>query len=426
MADKTETLNLRRRVSDLPLLRNRRSNESIFAGLLIVLCSPVFLVNALLALLSGKPLMVSTSDHDCLGRSCTTLRFSRGPFKSLAMLFAVASNKMSFVGIPLSLSLTGHQRTILQQYSHILPGCFNVVDVASASGLMTQSPVNALKRQFTFGLMENLSVCVRGLFNYVFYGHVGHALKTPDQFPLFGLKVHNHSMSDAIKWILSDRTGDKGCKTGCFINVNSINLMAHNVQLGSAINAANRCFPDGAGIRLAARTLGVNIKENVNGTDLLPRLCQSTALSGQSIYLLGSAPGVASKAADNLKRRYPKLVIAGSYHGYFDANETERVIAEINASKADILLVAMGSPAQEQWLVDNAEKLNCKTALAVGGLFDFYSGNIARAPRWLRELGLEWVWRLLQEPKSKFRRYVLGNPYFLIQIYLFNRAIKGW
>ena len=85
----------------------------------------------------------------------------------------------------------------------------------------------------------------------------------------------------------------------------------------------------------------------------------------------------------------------------------------------------MGSPVQEAWLLEHSAQLKCKTALAVGGLFDFYSGQIARSPLWLREIGLEWVWRLMQEPKEKFTRYVIGNPLFLFRVYVLGLAKKG-
>lgn len=114
--------------------------------------------------------------------------------------------------------------------------------------------------------------------------------------------------------------------------------------------------------------------------------------------------------------------IAGSHHGYFKAEDNAQIIAQINQSGADICLVAMGSPVQEQWLLDHANQLQCATALAVGGLFDFYSGKIPRAPRWLRELGFEWVWRLIQEPGTKFKRYVIGNPVFLFRTFVMNQA----
>lgn len=248
----------------------------------------------------------------------------------------------------------------------------------------------------------------------------------PEQFTLFGLTIHNHSMQSAVDWALTrSHTNDK-CKTGYFINVNSVNLTIKHPILKQHLNHADRCFADGSGIRLAAKHIGVRICENVNGTDMLPHLCEAAQATNKSIYMLGSKPGVAAKAAQKLLKQYPNLTIAGTQDGYFGPQQTENVISNINQSGADLLLVAMGSPVQEAWIETHVAKLKCTSALAVGGLFDFYSGNIARAPKWMRELGIEWVWRLIQEPKTKFNRYVIGNPLFLIQTFIFNRAKRGF
>jgi len=135
---------------------------------------------------------------------------------------------------------------------------------------------------------------------------------------------------------------------------------------------------------------------------------------GLSLYLLGAQPGVADRLATLLRRRHPGLRVAGTHHGYLRGEDDEaRVVAEINASGANVLLVAMGAPAQDLWIERNAPRLRAGVAMGVGGLFDFYSGRVARAPQWMREAGLEWAYRLVQEPARMWRRYVIGNPLFL-------------
>jgi N-acetylglucosaminyldiphosphoundecaprenol N-acetyl-beta-D-mannosaminyltransferase len=158
---------------------------------------------------------------------------------------------------------------------------------------------------------------------------------------------------------------------------------------------------------------------------MLPHLCKSCVESKQSLYFFGAQPGIAEQAANALCKKYPGLNIAGTKHGYNKDNNAEQIIESINNSGCDILLVAMGSPVQEQWLLEHRDKLHCKTALAVGGLFDFYSGNISRSPLWLREIGMEWVWRLLQEPRNKFNRYVVGNPIFLYRTFILGLVNTG-
>jgi exopolysaccharide biosynthesis WecB/TagA/CpsF family protein len=162
---------------------------------------------------------------------------------------------------------------------------------------------------------------------------------------------------------------------------------------------------------------GNGVKDNINGTDLFPLLCERLANTAHSIFLLGAREGVAESTAANMQERYPGLVIAGCQDGYFTPAEEDMVIDRINASGADVLLVAMGAPQQEKWIAKNRERLNVSLLMGVGGLFDFYSGRISRAPVWMREVGLEWVWRLLQEPGRMWRRYVIGNPLFLYRVW---------
>jgi N-acetylglucosaminyldiphosphoundecaprenol N-acetyl-beta-D-mannosaminyltransferase len=118
-----------------------------------------------------------------------------------------------------------------------------------------------------------------------------------------------------------------------------------------------------------------------------------------------------------MQARYPELIIAGTRDGYFDAAEEAEVIESINASGADILLVAFGAPRQDVWLKAHKQALRVPVRMGVGGLFDFYSGRIPRAPVWMREMGLEWTYRLLQEPGRMWRRYIIGNPLFLYRVW---------
>jgi N-acetylglucosaminyldiphosphoundecaprenol N-acetyl-beta-D-mannosaminyltransferase len=162
--------------------------------------------------------------------------------------------------------------------------------------------------------------------------------------------------------------------------------------------------------------------ENLNGTDMLPYLCENAVKNRFRIFLLGAQPGVAEKAKANLIKKFNGLQISGTQHGYFGKEEEQKVIEKINKSKTDILLVALGVPKQEKWICGNLSKLQVKVAMGVGGLFDFYSGKIKRAPRWMREVGLEWLYRVLQEPKRMWRRYIIGNPLFLLRVIKWKMA----
>jgi N-acetylglucosaminyldiphosphoundecaprenol N-acetyl-beta-D-mannosaminyltransferase len=435
MSAKPLLLNVRSRVvNDIQQQRYLGTlfNSPICACLLL-LSLPIVLLNICLALVKGNAILDYSDKQDCLGRPVRYQTFNSGMFKGLPMLWAVMRKRISLCGMPVGIALTKQQTDFLEPYAFIPAGLFDAVTLHQASGLASIDKLDLLKQQFSSGRVGYLSLLLKAVLTQLLYRNNKAQLTAPTIFTLFGLKINNDTMTDAVDWVMSDNNNlakavqnPTGCKTGCFVNVNSVNLTAHHPKLGTSLNSADRCFADGSGLRLAAKTLGVNIKDNVNGTDMLPHLCEAAQAKGVSIYLLGAKPGVALATAANLREQYPNLRIAGAEHGYFDRSEDGQVVQKINATNADILLLAMGSPVQEKWLQDNASLLNCRTALAVGGLFDFYSGQISRAPMWMRELGLEWIWRLIQEPKSKFNRYVIGNPLFLIRTFVFNRASRGF
>ena len=443
MSTKPLLLNVRSRVvNDTQQQRyiGTELNRPISACLLLM-SLPIFILNTCLALVSGKVVFEFSRKEDCLGRPVQYQRFSSGLFKGLPMLWAVFTQRISFCGMPVGITLSKKEKARVQTYSFIPAGLFDTVTLHQASGLATIKKSVLLEQQFSGNRIGYLSLLLKAGLTQLLYSNNKSQLTTPATFNLFGLKINNVTMSDAVDWVMSEANNTKstvkysvvnneqnvkGCKTACFANVNSVNLTVDHPTLCANINSADHCFADGSGLRLAAKTLGINIKDNVNGTDMLPHLCEAAQAQGVSIYLLGAKPGVAVATAKNLHKQYPRLLIAGAEHGYFDRSEDANVVKHINQSNAGILLLAMGSPVQEKWLLDNAPQLTCRTALAVGGLFDFYSGQISRAPMWMRELGLEWVWRLMQEPKSKFNRYVIGNPLFLIRTFVFNRASRGF
>lgn len=427
MSTKPLLLNVRSRVVDDSLQHRylgTEFNRPISVCLLLV-SLPIFVLNACLALAKGKAIFEYTKKQDCLGRPVHYQSFSSGLFKGLPMLWAVLTKHMSFCGMPVGIQLNKQQTKCIQSYSYIPAGLFDAVTLHQASGLAVIDKLDLLEQQFSGNRAGYLSLLLKAGLSKLLYSNNKSQLTTPAVFTLFGLKINNDTMTDAVDWVTSEQKV-KRCKTACFVNVNSVNLTVDRPALTVSLNNADRCFADGSGLRLAAKTLGINIRDNVNGTDMLPHLCKAAQVSGNSIYLLGAKPGVAVATAKNLRKQYPTLRIAGAEHGYFDRTEDTNVVERINQANADILLLAMGSPVQEKWLQDNAPKLACRSALAVGGLFDFYSGQISRAPLWMRELGMEWIWRLIQEPKSKFNRYVIGNPLFLIRTFVFNRASRGF
>ena len=234
---------------------------------------------------------------------------------------------------------------------------------------------------------------------------------------VFGIPFSNCTKEEALakleKMIATARQTGRTA-FAAFLNAHCLNLAYRDKEYTTILQQeADVIWPDGIGIRLAGKILHFPVPDNVNGTDLFPKICQHP----YRIYFLGAAPGVAQMAREKATAQFPTAQFVGASHGYFSEEYTAAdAIAKINAENPDILLVALGVPAQEKWIAAHRNELQCGVAIAVGGLLDFISGRIPRAPLWMRNHGLEWLYRLYQEPLRLFRRYVIGNPLFLLRV----------
>jgi N-acetylglucosaminyldiphosphoundecaprenol N-acetyl-beta-D-mannosaminyltransferase len=177
-------------------------------------------------------------------------------------------------------------------------------------------------------------------------------------------------------------------------------LAQSDAELKEIINSADLVTPDSVGILWAARRFGTPLPERVSGADLVERLCEQAAVLGNRVFLLGAAPGVAEDAAANLYERYPGLQIVGTHHGYFKPEESDEVVRKIRAARPDILFVAMGIPRQEKWIREHIVELQVPVSMGVGGTFDVISGRTKRAPEWIQRHSLEWLHRLVSNPRK--------------------------
>jgi N-acetylglucosaminyldiphosphoundecaprenol N-acetyl-beta-D-mannosaminyltransferase len=166
--------------------------------------------------------------------------------------------------------------------------------------------------------------------------------------------------------------------------------------------------------------LGHNLPDRMTWADFAWTLAEYCVQQGFTLFLLGARPGVADEAADRLREKLPDLHIVGTQHGYFDktqdSEENRSVIQRINAVRPNILVVGFGMPLQERWLMENWDQIEANVALTGGAVFDYVSGNQRRAPRWMTDNGLEWLGRLIIEPRRLWRRYVIGNPVFFYRV----------
>ncbi len=232
---------------------------------------------------------------------------------------------------------------------------------------------------------------------------------------ILGVRIHNATRAEALDRIEGFLREERGHAV-FFVNAHCVNVAWSEPGYREALHRADLVLPDGTGMRLAGLLLGRPLRDNVNGTDLFPLLCERLARLEAPVFLLGALPGLAEKVAAWMMRSYPGIRVAGTHHGYFKPDEEQEVVRLVAASGAFVLLVAMGVPLQERFIERNLAAMGVRVALGVGGLFDFYSGRIPRAPVWIRRAGLEWFYRLLQEPRRLWRRYLIGNFVFLWRV----------
>jgi N-acetylglucosaminyldiphosphoundecaprenol N-acetyl-beta-D-mannosaminyltransferase len=229
---------------------------------------------------------------------------------------------------------------------------------------------------------------------------------------ILGIKVDRVDQQQTLAAIATFLEGGD-CTQIVTLNPEYVMLAEKKTELRRIINSCDLCVPDGMGIVWASRLLGEPLQGRVTGTGILPELCHLSAKNDYSIYLLGGEPGVARLTAKVLKDRFPGLRIAG--HSSNDPQDGFATVEAVNASGADILAVAYGCPKQDFWIDKHRDELSSvRVAIGVGGAFDFISGQIPRAPKVMRQAGLEWLFRLWLEP-SRARR-MMALPRFGVKI----------
>lgn len=222
-------------------------------------------------------------------------------------------------------------------------------------------------------------------------------------------------------WIVAwRRAAETPRRTRQVVTLNPEMVMAAraDASLAAVVHAADLVTVDGVGVLWALRRRGCSGVERVAGVDLLAVLAERAAAGGWRLFLLGGAPGVAAEAARRLTERFPGLLVAGTHAGSPAAMLDESQTALVRTSRADLVFVAFGTPAQEQWIARNRDRMGAAVAIGVGGAFDLLAGRVPRAPVWMRRAGLEWSYRLWREP-WRWRR-MLALPRFVADV-LFER-----
>ncbi len=229
---------------------------------------------------------------------------------------------------------------------------------------------------------------------------------------VLGVPFFSGTMNEALQKI-SDLVASKTSNHVAFINAHCLNLAYKDLAYQQVLKECPAVFADGIGAKIGASMLGFKVEENVNGTDMFPLLAQMPF----RIYLFGGSPEVAKSALEKARAIGGKAEFVGSADGFFKEKSEAQLFAELSELKPDLLLVAMGVPRQEMWIHENLSRLPGCTAIGVGGLLDFVSERIPRAPLWMRKTNIEWCFRLYCEPRRLFKRYIIGNPLFIARVF---------
>jgi exopolysaccharide biosynthesis WecB/TagA/CpsF family protein len=237
----------------------------------------------------------------------------------------------------------------------------------------------------------------------------------PSKVEILGVPFARLSCGGAVDQI--ERLYDNGGPNLiAFANSYSLNIAASNPSYREVLRRADLVLNDGKGVMIAALLKGEPFPADLNGNAISPLILDRAASRGWPVYFLGGRPGVADEAAERLRTRFPSLAIVGTCHGFFDPSSERRVIAEIRRREAGLVLVALGNPMQEYWLDRNLAATGARLGLGVGAFLDFQAGRVPRAPALLNRTGLEWIYRLMKEPRRLWRRYLLGNPLFMARV----------
>jgi len=239
----------------------------------------------------------------------------------------------------------------------------------------------------------------------------GELTSTWNEVRILGVRIHNVSRSRAVE-IMERFVTSRKPHIICTPNVDYIIQAQRDKELRDIINSADLAVSDGMGVVCASRLLGTPLFMNVGGRRVVPEMCRLASLRGFRVYLLGARPGIAQRAADRLRQDHPGLQISGIEHGYFSLEEECNIVESVRKSHSDMLILAMGTPKQEKWMYHHKLELEVPVIIGVGSTLDRISGAVSVPPKWVTDFGLEWLYRIFQEPRRLGKRYLINDPIF--------------
>jgi exopolysaccharide biosynthesis WecB/TagA/CpsF family protein len=234
------------------------------------------------------------------------------------------------------------------------------------------------------------------------------------KYNIFGIDVYFANYNEILDKIFSE-----GIRTVTCANQHYLNLAYVNKNYRKNLNSFDLIFPDGVGLKWGAGVTDysniVKKLERINGSDIYPEIINRIFTKNLSLYILGDSQIVLDSAVKNIMDKFRGIKITGAHHGYFDLYD-ESIIEEINSSNPFLLIVGLGAPRQEEWITKWKDKLNASKIVAVGGGLRVFAGDRRRGPVWVRNIGLEWLVRLITEPAKTWKRYIIGIPLFIYRV----------
>jgi N-acetylglucosaminyldiphosphoundecaprenol N-acetyl-beta-D-mannosaminyltransferase len=347
-----------------------------------------------------------SKENSCPDSIVSKLCHSRCP-----VLFNIIKGDMSFVGpLPKSPDDPFFSSEEMSARCVVRPGLISLWWIRRRANIDYENEFIAdMEYVEKHDFWSDVLICLRAI-PLIFYGSKGSIRR--DCVTLLGITLNNLTMSEAVENILHWLNYETS-KQVCFVNADCVNIAHQNKQYLEVLQKADLSLADGIGLKLAGKLLRQEIAQNLCGTDMFPRICERLSGSDLKMYLLGARPEAVEGVVRWVSAHYPQVHVSGYHHGYFLAEQEPGIIKNIRESGAQLLLVAFGVPNQDIWIRKHMTQTGARVAMGVGGLFDFYSGRIPRAPLWVREIGMEWVYRLVQEPGRMWKRYLIGNFIFL-------------
>lgn len=245
---------------------------------------------------------------------------------------------------------------------------------------------------------------------------------------ILGVGVSNITMDGAVAKI-EEMVASRRPHYICVSNVHTTMMSQYDEEYRRIQNRADMVTPDGMPLAWVERLMGYDQPHRVYGPDLMLAVCENSLKTGSRHFFYGGHEGIAEELKGDFERRFPGIKIVGTYAPPFrplTPEEDAEVIRMINESGADIVWVGLGAPKQEKWMVEHLGKLDAPVMLGVGAAYDFHTGRIKQAPKWMQANGLEWAFRIYAEPKRMWRRYIWNNPMFIILVTLQLLGLKKY